>query len=415
MVRKIIEIVFCFTALINYADAQGLGIELNGGLQGTQYQLQNGQVKQLPGGSFGLNYTFKLSNRLGLLTGISGGLYRSEATLQDGIVSTTGQIDDAGSAFQYNTKTAGYKEVQQFYAASIPLLLHYHTAGAGTQWYFDGGGKVLIPFSNSIQVSAQQLSVSGFYPDFNLDVSNLPQHGFGTLDGWKSNTTSKLKPVAALSAATGLSFRLSPGTRLYTGLYLEYGLTDLKDKDGTNMSLIPYSSAGINGIQANSVLNMQNAGTVKLLSFGLQVRLSFVSTRAKYPDQAKTKNEPTQPAKPTNGDEEKVVIQKSVVFGLLGETSIPDGEKAPLDEVANYMTQHPEIRITIVGHTCNNGEETENIKVGATRAKAVAHYLQNKGIHRSRMDVSFASERDRDTSYDPPANYQNRRVVITLK
>ena len=230
MIKKIISVAVFFTAIINQAGAQELGIELNGGLQGMKYQVQNGQNKLLPGGSLGVNYTFRLSSQWGLLTGITGGIFRTEATLQDGVVFTSGQVDDAGSAFQYNAKAAGYKETQQFFAASFPVVLQYHTAGTGMQWYFDAGVKVLLPFSTSIQISAQQLSVSGYYPDFNLDVSNLPQHGFGTLDGWKVSSTSKLKTGAALSAATGISFRLSPDTRIYTGVYIDYGLTNLKDK-----------------------------------------------------------------------------------------------------------------------------------------------------------------------------------------
>jgi OOP family OmpA-OmpF porin len=413
MVRKIVGIVVCLTAIITRSGAQELSIELNGGLQGTKYQLQNGQNKQLPGGSLGLSHIFRLNNRWGLLTGITGGLYLTQANLQDGVVFTSAQVDGAGSAFQYNVKTEGYKETQRFFAASIPLLLHYHTAGS-TQWYFEAGGKVLVPFNTSIQVSAQQLSLSGYYPDFNLNVSTLPQHGFGTLNDWKGSTTSKLKPAAALSAATGLSFRLSPGARLYTGLYVDYGLTDLKDKNGT-MPLVTYSSAGINGVQANSVANMQNAGQVVLLSFGLQVRLSFGSTKAKPAAQPNTKIEPQEPAKPTIGDDEAAVIQRPVVFSTIGETSLPEMEKRQLDAVANILKQHADIRISIVGHFCQSTTETENIKVGAARAKAVAQYLRGKGIDRSRMDISAASKIDPVLSNIRAANYRNLRVAITVE
>src|SRR5258707_7669192 len=135
MIGKIIGAAFCFTAMITQAGAQELGIEMNGGLQGMHYQLQNGQSKALPGGSLGLSYTFRLSSRWGLLTGITGGLYRTQGALQDGFVFTYDQVDEAGSAFQYNLKATGYKEIQHFLAVSIPLLLQYHTVGAGTQWY----------------------------------------------------------------------------------------------------------------------------------------------------------------------------------------------------------------------------------------------------------------------------------------
>ncbi len=178
MVRKIAGIAICLAAIVTRSGAQGPGIELNGGLQGMRYPLQNGQVTQLLGGSVGLGYTFRLSSGWDLRSGITGGIYRTQASLNDGLVFTSDQVDDAGSAFQYKVKTEGYKEIQRFFAAGIPLLLQYHTTGS-TQWYFEGGGKILVPFVIRVyKVSAQQLSLSGYYPDYKVEVSNLPQHGF---------------------------------------------------------------------------------------------------------------------------------------------------------------------------------------------------------------------------------------------
>jgi OOP family OmpA-OmpF porin len=414
MVKKIIGIAICLTAIALESGAQELGIELNGGLQGTQFQLQNGQAMQLPGGSLGLSYSFRLGSHWDLLTGLTGGIYRSQATLQDGVVSSYDQVDDAGSAFRYNVKTTGYKETQQFIAASIPLLLQYHTDGARTRWYFNAGGRALLPLNASIQQSAQQLSLSGYYPDYNVELTNLPQHGFGTIKSWKASQTLKLKPAAALSAATGLSFRLSPGARLYAGLYVNYGITDLKDQNSA-LPLVTYSSTGINGIQANSVVNTQNAGQVTLLSFGLQVRLSFGSTKEKPAAQARTKKEPQPPAELTVSDDEAAIIHRPVLFVVVGETSLPEFEKQKLDAVANILNQCPDIRISIVGHVCNSGTKTESMKVGTARAKAVAKYLRGIGIDRSRMDVSSASVRDPVLSNNPDANYRNRRVVIRVE
>jgi outer membrane protein OmpA-like peptidoglycan-associated protein len=416
--KKIIVIIVCCAALIGRSEAQGFSIELDGGLQGTQYQLPNGQNQLLPGGSLGLLYTFRLGSRWGLITGIMGSVYRTQASLPDGAVFTNYQVDDEGSAFQYSMKTQGYKETQQFFTAGVPLLLQYHTAGAGTQWYFNGGGKVLFPSSASINITAQQLSLSGYYPDYNLNISNLPQHGFGTINNWTASTTTELKPAAALSAATGLSFKLSRGTRLYTGLYAEYGLTDLKARSDS-LPLVTYNSSGVNGIQASGVLNMQNAGQVKLLSFGLQVRLSFGAQKtAARPGERKkpsSTKEPSSPGAADVSDEDAKFTEQPVVFGVIGETVLPDIQKAHLDEVADILLQHPHLRISIEGHICNSGTETEDPDVAMARAKAVARYLRSKGIARSRMAVSALSQSDPVLPDNPAANFQKRRVVITLE
>lgn len=414
MIRKIIGMAVCFTAIVCQAGAQELGIELDGGLQGMNYPLQNGLTQPQPGGSLGLNYTFRLSKNWGLLSGISGGLYRTQAGLQNGIVFTYDQVDDAGSAFQYNIKMEGYRETQQFFAASVPLLLQYHTAGAGTQWYVDGGGKVFIPVNTSVEVSADQLSLSGYYPDFNLSVSNLPQHGFGTVNGWRGSATTQLKPAAALSVATGISFGISAGTRLYAGLYVDYGLTDLKSKNDS-MPVVTYSPAGIDKIQAGSMLNMSNAGEAKMLSFGVQVRIGFGSAHAKFAAKSTEKKEPPPAASTDINDDSIEVVQRPVLFGFPGETSISENQQLHLDEVADILKQYPTIRISIEGHICDSVEGKENKKVGAARAKAVARYLRSKGIDNGRMDIRPDVVPHEFLSYDPAANYRNRKAVITVE
>ncbi len=190
------------------------------------------------------------------------------------------------------------------------------------------------------------------------------------------------------------------------------------------MPLLTYSPTAIKGVRANGVLNTQNAGEVTLLSFGLQVRLGFGSAKAKPAAPPKIPAAPSQiieppqqPADSTISDDDAAVIRRPVIFGTIGEISIPEIEKLQLDAVATLLTKYPQIRISIVGHFCN-GEtemETENSRVGAARAKAVAQYLRSKGIDRHRMDTSSVSESDPVQLSDPAANYRSRRVVITVE
>ena len=368
----------------------------------------------IPGGALDLLYTFPVKGRWSLLTGITGGVYRTEARFPDGAVFSDNQVDDEGSAFQYNMKTTGYKETQRFFVAGIPLLLQYHTASAGMQWYIDGGGKVLFPSGVSSKVSAQQLALSGYYPDYNIVLSNLPQHGFGTLDNWKARGSAELKPAAALSAATGLSFRLPRAMRLYAGLYAEYGLTGIK-AGGDSMPLVTYNPTGISGVHANGVLNMQNAGRMTSLSIGLQVRLSFETTRPALKLRLKPKQIPRDTTTPAISDEEADLIKQPVVFGPIQEIAVPEVERPHLDDVASIMMQHPNLRISIVGHICNSGTETEDPKIGTARAEAVARYLKSKGVPRSRMEIGATGESDPVLPNNPAANYQKRRVVLSVE
>ncbi|HXB08128.1 MAG TPA: OmpA family protein, partial [Puia sp.] len=275
-------------------------------------------------------------------------------------------------------------------------------------------GKVFVPFNSSIQVSAKQLVLSGYYPDFNLAISNLPQHGFGTINGWNANATTQLKPAAALSAATGLSFPLAPGTRLYAGVYVDYGLTGLKEKNDS-MPLVAYSPTGLTGVKAGSVLNSPNAGKVDLLSFGIQLRLSFGSARSKSAGRSNTTQEPQQTKQDSINDDEYEVLERSVLFGQVGDTVIPDIQKKHLDDLADVLLRHSRIRIALAGHICSSDVEKEDDKVGAARVESVAQYLQSKGIDRGRLDISPVIENHAFEPLDLLANFQNRRVAITVK
>jgi OOP family OmpA-OmpF porin len=450
MIGKIIGIAVCFTAIVMQAGAQGLTVELDGGLQGMRYPLTGGSVKLLPGGSLGLLYTFRLKGPFDLITGITGGIYRTQASLPNGTVFTNYQVDDEGSAFQYEMKAEGYKETQRFIAAGIPLLLQYQSTGAETRWYFNAGGKILFPSTASTQISAQQLTLSGYYPDFNINVSNLPQHGFGVLNNWKGSASTVLKPAATLSAATGFSLGLSRGMRFSIGLYVDYGLTALKGRSDS-MPLVTYSPTGVNAVKAGSVLNMPGAGPAKLLSFGLQLRLNLGPSRVRHvakpmeqpvaqpemtkelpvPDTTAMSSPDTTTLTPPSPDtaaampsyydslgisyDDALFIEQPVIFGSVDEVVIPQVGKAHLDKVASILMQHPKIRISLVGHICNSETETEDPKAGSLRVKAVARYLMSKGIRRSRMDVSALKESDPVQPNNPPANYRRRRVAITLE
>jgi OmpA-OmpF porin, OOP family len=83
--------------------------------------------------------------------------------------------------------------------------------------------------------------------------------------------------------------------------------------------------------------------------------------------------------------------------------------------VAEILKQYPTIRMSLVGHICNSETKAENKKVGMARARAVARYLQSKGVDGSRMDISPVVQSDGFAPDDPPANYRNRRVVIAVE
>lgn len=438
----------CLLALAVTANAQEFGVELNGGLQGLQYNITGGKAKLQPGGSLGFNYNFALGKKWGLITGISGGYYQTKTTLDNGSVIKSYAVDEEASAFEFRVKPTGYEEKLRFFAAGIPVMLQYHTTG-NTQWYLNGGGKVLFPFSAKTKASASELAMSGYYPDFNVELDNVPQHGFGKLTNWENEAKQDLKVTATLSAATGFSFPIGSALRLYTGVYIDYGLTDMRKSSDANAALVNYSPTGINNAQVNGILN--KADDAKLLAYGVQVRLGFGKKKketapvaepapvvAPAPVETPAPVKPAAPAKLEAAVDsavavaevvvdsavavaalsvaEEAVVAEPIVFATIGRTSVPAGMKSHLDSVANILKEYPELDVYVVGHTCDIGTEKENDKIGQARAKAVAAYLQAKGVAADRIHTSSAGPSQPLVPNDSNRNRSvNRRVTIKVQ
>ncbi|MGN6416992.1 MAG: OmpA family protein [Pseudobacter sp.] len=442
MIQKIA--IACLTALSLSGStlAQEFGIELNAGLQGLRYDISNGDRKLQPGGSLGVNYTFHLGRKWGLLTGVSASYFNTKVTLQDGTFSSY-QVDNTGSAFQYNIKATGFEEKQSFLAGAVPLMLQYHTLG-NTRWYVNAGAKLILPVEATVKAKASQLTLSGYYPDYNIEVKDMPQHGFGTVNNWTSETKQELKPAVMASAATGISFRLGEGVRLYTGVYFDYGVTNMNKGSGDNASLVAYNPANINEAKAGSLLN--GIDKIHAMGYGIQVRLGLEKKKQKSTPpsppppvaEAPVKQEPVQVAvppppqpkeevkqpkqdpeptpAPTITTEEITVVEKPVVFSKIGNTTLSESFKPHLDSIATILNRYPDLRVDVIGHTCDIGTEKENARIGLERAKSVAKYLQSKGIAMSRMDLSSAGPSNPVVENTSAGNRSlNRRVTVMVK
>lgn len=62
-----------------------------------------------------------------------------------------------------------------------------------------------------------------------------------------------------------------------------------------------------------------------------------------------------------------------------------DEAKFALYELSKLLTNNPEVKLQIVGHTSTEGDEKYNQKFSENRAKAAVYFLISKGIDKSRL------------------------------
>ena len=108
----------------------------------------------------------------------------------------------------------------------------------------------------------------------------------------------------------------------------------------------------------------------------------------------------------------KVTFESGILFGF-NQTSISNEAKASLDELVEAISDLPESRIRVYGHTDNVGTHEANLTVSARRANEVSKYLQTKGIGADRITTKGLAFDDpvADNSTEE-GRAKNRRVEI---
>lgn len=91
------------------------------------------------------------------------------------------------------------------------------------------------------------------------------------------------------------------------------------------------------------------------------------------------------------------------------------GAERNLGELAKYMTDFPQAKATIEGHTDNTGDPAYNQQLSTKRAQAVANYLTSHGVDASRVSAEGLGQDYPIAPNDTEAGrQQNRRVEVIL-
>jgi outer membrane protein OmpA-like peptidoglycan-associated protein len=117
-------------------------------------------------------------------------------------------------------------------------------------------------------------------------------------------------------------------------------------------------------------------------------------------------------AKP--GPKGMVVTLGDVLFKS-GQSTLQEGLDGNLARLYDFMTNNPQAKLLIVGHTDSQGLAQSNYALSEMRANAVKSYLQNRGISADRMSANGMGESAPVSSNESNAGrQQNRRVEVTI-
>ncbi|WPP51340.1 OmpA family protein [Catalinimonas niigatensis] len=103
------------------------------------------------------------------------------------------------------------------------------------------------------------------------------------------------------------------------------------------------------------------------------------------------------------------------IFFDVDKYEIKEISQPELNKVASFLRDNPEIRITINGHTDNQGSAEYNLELSSKRAKAVYDYLVQAGIDQERLQSRGYGQSKPVTSNDTEEGRQkNRRIAFEI-
>lgn len=112
--------------------------------------------------------------------------------------------------------------------------------------------------------------------------------------------------------------------------------------------------------------------------------------------------------------EERKVLEKTVKF-TFNTYELDKASQLFLDQVGGILTQYPELKVELIGHSCNIGPENINLELSLQRAEAVMQYLASKGVSKNTFILKGRGEEmplEANTTVE--GRRHNRRVEFSV-
>ena len=107
-----------------------------------------------------------------------------------------------------------------------------------------------------------------------------------------------------------------------------------------------------------------------------------------------------------------------VIAGIqfdVNQDSIRAASFGVLDEAAKILSEYPELRVEITGHTDDTGAHDYNVKLSQQRADSVKGYLVSRGVSAARVATRGAGPSEPLASErTATARQKNRRIELIL-
>jgi len=264
--QYIAVIVLCLSVVTGRAQDKKLEFEIGGGygLSGITGKIENGSITPGMGGRFSIGAKYFFSEKIGIGFDCSIAKYNGTAKLSD-YSAAIASTDDEEESFEYRVVASGIAEDIHFLAAEPALYLAYRQKISDKLGIYGKLGiKASVFLSAAYQCKAGTLETRGYYPAYNVELYELPNHGFDKVEhiSYSGNLETSVLNSAFMDA--GITIPVGK-IGLNIGVYGSYGLNPVLEPEINQLMIYP--------MKYQSVTSLLDK--VSLLSGGLKMGIQF--------------------------------------------------------------------------------------------------------------------------------------------
>ena len=210
---------------------------------------------------------FIFSKIFGIGFGLGYSSYSSKFILNS-YENTYNTIDSENDNYEMRINGSNIVENQKISSINVPLLLMFQIPFSDKFGLFiNSGVNLSYPIVKDFTYTGT-FSYSGYYPQYNVTLYDIPEHGFPSNVRVINNGDLGIKSLNVnLILASGFYFRTSSKTTFSIGCYYDNGISNISDYDNSNFQLTRFSG------DYNSL--MSSASKVTTHAFGLQVAFKY--------------------------------------------------------------------------------------------------------------------------------------------
>jgi hypothetical protein len=259
---------------INAQNSAELSLHVKGQFSKLKYEYSGGNNDMDNGYAVGINYAYYLRENWSLSTGAEYQRFLSNAYLKD-LKGSTLSNDPEGENFEFRYAASQYVEDQKAGFINIPIKVQYETSGSVT-FYAAGGVKIGLNLDSSYEFRVLDLMTSGYYEQYNAELKNPAFIGFGEFGTYEGESDFELAINYILNLETGVKLETGNSTSLYIGMFMDYGLNDIKEEN-IQTELFKYNPDNPTSFQNCGVVYGSMNGNpitekIKTIAFGLKLR-----------------------------------------------------------------------------------------------------------------------------------------------